>query len=79
MGGEAESLQLELIEQRHAGELEALRGKYEKQLKTMKSASYSSNHEFTVLQTDLLEEKRKHLATVQELSTCHTKLRELEQ
>lgn len=48
------------------------------QLKQMKNESFNSTHEYTVLQTDLLEEKRKHLETVKELAICQTKLKELE-
>ena len=44
----------------------------------MKNESFNNTHEYTILQTDLLEEKRKHLETVRELSTCQTKLKELE-
>lgn len=45
----------------------------------MKNESFNNTHEYTVLQTDLLEEKRKHLETVKELSTCQMKLKELEE
>ena len=49
------------------------------QLKQMKNQSFNNTHEYTILQTDLLEEKRKHLETVKELSSCQTKLKELEE
>ena len=44
----------------------------------LKSSSSAGAMEYTVLQTDLLEEKRRHLETTKELAACTLKLRELE-
>lgn len=70
--------ELAAVYRAHETETVTLKERLEKETKTLKTAQLRSSQEYNELQCALLLEQKQHLSTVQELSACHSRLRDLE-
>jgi ribosomal protein S13 len=63
---------LQQLSEIHLTELETLRKSLEKKILVERQLAMSANMEISILQTELQNEREKHLSTVQDLSKMHS-------